>query len=117
MCCIYVLRGAEKLMLNRQNPEQTFWGALLVGLAILFLTNWWFPGILFVIGGAFMAKIYAEGKTWSHPDARNPLIVLVVGAIFAFGGIFAFLGGSLLPIVLIIVGAYLLFGNQIRKRG
>jgi len=117
MTCIISGRRDIVTMLNRENPEQTFWGVTLVGLAVLFLTGWWFPGILFVIGGAFMAKIYAEGKTWNHVDARAPLIVLVVGAVFAFGNIFSFLGGALLPILLVVAGMYLLFGDQLRKRG
>ena len=103
-------------MFNRNNPDQTFWGVMLIGLAVLFLTNWWFPGILFVVGGAQMARVYAEGKTWSHQDARGALIVLIVGVVFAAGGLFALFSGALLPIILIGAGVFLLFGDQIRKR-
>ncbi|MFN8530937.1 MAG: hypothetical protein U0670_20215 [Anaerolineae bacterium] len=97
-------------MSNRS--DQTFGGVFLIGLAILFLTGWWWPGIMFVIGAAILARTYAEGHDWQHPDARGGLIVIVIGLIFATN-LLSFLGSNILAIVLILLGVYMLFGNRL----
>ncbi|MDX2161611.1 MAG: hypothetical protein SF162_09825 [bacterium] len=93
-------------------PEQTFGGILLIGLAILYLTGYWFPGILFVIGAAVLGRTYAEGHTWQHADARPALILIGVGLVFSLN-VLRFIGGSWLPVLLVGIGAYLLFKDRI----
>lgn len=92
--------------------EQTFGGVFLIGLALLFLTGWWWPGIMFVIGAAIIARVYAEGHDWQHPDARGGLVVIAIGLVFSLN-VFSFLGGNLLPILFILLGIYLLFGQRL----
>jgi len=37
-------------------------GVLLLGLAVLFLTDWWWPGIMLVLGIAFAAERLMDGR-------------------------------------------------------
>ena len=90
--------------------DQTFAGVFLIGMAILFLTGWWWPGILFVIGVAMAVRAVNEGRSWT--DDRNALVMLGLGVVFL---LLDFLGdfGSIWPFMLIAVGAYLLFGKNL----
>lgn len=101
-------------MLNKERSEQIFGGAFLIGLAVLFITGYWWPGILFVIAIAMIVRSVAEGKSWS--DERGALVLLVIGVIFALP-VLGFLGGNWLPLLLIGIGAYMLFGQQLGLRG
>jgi hypothetical protein len=99
---------------EHRRSDATFTGVFLIGLALLFITSYWWPGVMFVIGGAMIARSMSEGQQWT--DNRSAVIVLAIGVVFAVGKLFSglFSGGLLLPLVLIGVGVYLLFGNQIR---
>ncbi len=98
----------------KQRSEQVFGGVMLIGLAVLFLTNSWWPGILFVVGAAMLARTVSEGHVWT--SNRNAVAMLVIGVLFAFWdtveGLVNF--NILLPLVLIGAGIYLLFGNHFR---
>jgi len=102
--------------MNSERSNQVFGGVFLIGLAILFLTGFWWPGIMFVIGAAILARTYSEGKDWKHPDARGGLVVIIIGAVFGLD-LFSFLAGGVVPIILIAIGAYLLFGDRLGLRG
>ncbi|MDZ4771219.1 MAG: hypothetical protein SGJ24_19020 [Chloroflexota bacterium] len=96
-----------------ERSEQIFGGTFLIGLALLFITGWWFPGIMFVIGAALLARTYAENKPLT--ENTGALVLLAIGAFFTMGDVFDWLGGfSLLPLILIGIGVYLLFGDRIR---
>lgn len=100
--------------MNHSKPsDQTFAGVFLIGLAVLFITHYWWPGIMFVIGIAMIARTIAEGRQWNAN--QNALIVLGIGAVFAImdvvGSISIFSGGLLWPLILIGVGLYLLCGR------
>ncbi len=100
-----------------ERSNQIFGGVFLMGLALLFIIpNFWWPGIMFVIGAAILARTYSEGKDWRHPDARGGLVVIAIGLIFGLD-LFSFLTGSLVPVILILIGAYLLFGDRLGLRG
>lgn len=92
--------------------DQTFAGVFLIGLAVLFLTGYWWPGILFVIGIAMIVRTIREGGTWQ--DDRSALGLLVIGGIFAALDLFGDLNlsGAFWPIILIALGVYLLFAKS-----
>ena len=52
---------------------EIFGGTFLIGLALLFITGWWWPGILYVIGIALMVRAVAQGKSWT--EERGGLVV------------------------------------------
>lgn len=94
-------------MFNR-NSEQVSGGVFLIGLALLFLTGWWWPGILFVIGASMMARTVAEGKSLSR--ASSGIGFVLMGLLFWVG--FSINWGLLIPLFLIVAGAWMLFGDS-----
>jgi hypothetical protein len=97
-----------KLPIDKERADQTAGGVFLIGLALLFMTGWWFPGILFVIGAASMARTLAQGKTWIAD--KGALLMFGLGLLF---GLPSFLGGLIVPLGLIGVGIYLLYGERL----
>jgi hypothetical protein len=103
---------------NRPNNDQTFAGVFFIGLAILFITGYWWPGIMFVIGIAMLVRTVSQGRSWT--DDRQGLTMLGIGVVFALLDLFSNLNlsaGSLWPLVLIGIGVYLLFGKNLRPGG
>jgi hypothetical protein len=90
--------------MTEKRSNEIFGGTFLIGLAALFLLNWWWPGIMFVIGIALIVRAVAEGRNWM--SERGGLICLGIGVVFAF---FSF---NWWPLVLIAIGLYLLLGNR-----
>ena len=43
-------------MVSKARADQVSGGVFLIGLALLFMTGYWWPGILFVIGASTMAR-------------------------------------------------------------
>ena len=84
----------------KQRSNEISTGVFLIGLAIVFLTGYWFPGILFVIGISSIAQALGEGKTWYA--AQGGLWAIGVGMVFAFG--------FSLPLLLIIIGVSMILG-------
>ncbi len=95
---------------NKNRGDQTFGGVMLIGLALLFLTGWWWPGIMFVIGAALLARGQVEGTPWS--ENISALATLGIGLVFWLG-IFSW---NWLPLLLIGIGAYMLFGDRINMQ-
>ena len=99
--------------MSNKRSDQVFGGAILVGMGILFiLGNFWWPGILFVLGIAMMLHTVAEGKNWS--DDRTALGLIAMGVVFAVLPALR-LGFNWLPILFIGVGLYMLFGNNLLR--
>jgi hypothetical protein len=46
-----------------QQPRNVSGGIMLIGLGVLFLTDWFWPGIMFVIGLAWAADLWLKGET------------------------------------------------------
>ena len=63
--------------MTERRSNEVFAGTFLIGMAVLFLFNWWWPGIMFVLGVALMARGIAEGRSWS--DERNALVCIGIG--------------------------------------
>lgn len=96
--------------MNQQRSNQIFGGVFLIGLAVLSMINWWWPGILFVIGIALMARSIAEGRNWT--EERAGIVALAVGIVFALTDVLSIFSFNWLPLVLIALGLFMLFGNR-----
>jgi hypothetical protein len=61
-------------------------GVFLIGLGMLIITGWWWPGILLVIGLSSASELARRGQTWAALTtfatfAAIPLVIAVVQAI------------------------------------
>lgn len=78
--------------------EQMSGAIFLIGLGLLLITGWWFPGILFVIGASSMATALAKNHPWT--SATGALWMFGLGLIFwlnlPWGFIFILIGISIL---------------------
>ncbi len=92
-------------MVDKQRADQISGGVFLIGLAIMFMTRFWWPGILFVIGASSMARGIAEGRDWYS----------VPGGIWMIGLGLVFLFGFSLPMLLILIGVSMLLGQSWRS--
>jgi hypothetical protein len=93
-------------MIDKTRADQVSGGVFLIGLALLFITGYWWPGILFLIGASSMARGVAEGRDWySIPGG---LWMIGLGLVFAFG--FSW------PLLLILIGVSMIFGQSWRGR-
>ncbi|MCU0495910.1 MAG: hypothetical protein MUF87_01010 [Anaerolineae bacterium] len=86
--------------MNRTNADQLSGGVFFIGLALVFLTGWWWPGIMFVIGATALAQALAEGRRWYAAQ----------GALWSFGIGVVFLFGFSLPLLFLLIGAGMIFG-------
>lgn len=101
-------------MKHKYYGDQVCGGVFLIGLALLFLTGWWWPGILFVIGAAMIARALGEGRPWQ--SATPAFWVIGIGVVFGVPGIFKALNWTLiLAGILIVVGMFMLLGGNSRR--
>ena len=96
--------------MTEKRANEIFGGTFLIGLAVLFIINWWWPGIMFVIGIALIVRAVAEGRNWM--DERGGLVCLGIGVFFTLLNILRIFSFNWWPLILIAIGAYLLFGNR-----
>lgn len=98
-------------MISKERTDQVFGGVFLIGLAILFFSGYWWPGIMFVIGIAMLARTYSEGKPLTSNGGA--WVTIAIGVVFALGNVFQLLGDvPWWPLILIALGLYLLFGQR-----
>jgi hypothetical protein len=100
-------------MFEGKHGDQVTGGVMLVGLGVLFLTNSFFPGIFLVVALALVARSLSEGKGWF--DNKGALILLALWALFSFGNVFSWFNFNWWPLLLIGLGAYMLFGDRFRS--
>lgn len=78
--------------------EQVSGAIFLIGLGLLFVTGWWFPGILFVIGASQLGSVIISDGDWKN--ATGALWMIGIGMIFwlnlPWGVIFILIGISCL---------------------
>ena len=87
-----------------------FHGTILVGLGILAFTHYWWPGIMFVIGAALLAKGLAKRRAWR--DFTTASVLIAIGALFEMD---RRIGSDIVgfwPIVLIVVGIVLILSKR-----
>jgi hypothetical protein len=104
--------------MSDKRSSQVATGIFLIGLARLFLFNlsvW--PLIMFVIAAALLGAEYAHDGTLNPRDNRviAAIIVALIGLINLVD--LNINWGGLWPIVLILVGLYVLFGDRIKLGG
>ncbi len=87
-------------VLPKDRVDQIAGGVFLIGLAILFMTGYWWPGIMFVLGASSLARGMAEGQEWY--SVQGALWLIGIGLVFAVG--------FSLPLLLIIIGLSMLLG-------
>lgn len=98
--------------MSEKRAGEIFSGTFLIGLAVLFLTGWWWPGILFVVGGALIVRTVAQGKPWT--EERGGLAALAIGVLFTLTDVINVFDFNWFPLILIGLGVYLLLGNRWR---
>lgn len=95
------------------NRSQASGGVFLIGLAVLFITGFWWPGVLFVIGLTSIAHaVYEEDKHWTQ--ATGGLWMIGIGLLFWLPGL---LNLNFIALLLIALGLFLIFGDEARSRG
>ena len=62
--------------------DQAAGAIFLIGFGLLFITGWWWPGMLFLIAASQMARAMSEGQHWS--TATSALWLAGIGLIFTF---------------------------------
>lgn len=92
-------------MVSKARADQIAGGVFLVGLGLLFtnVVSFW-PGILFVIGASNIARGMAEGRAWYN----------VSGGLWLIGLGLVFLLNFSWPVLLILIGASMLFGYSVK---
>lgn len=92
-------------MMTKQRADQIAGGVFLIGLGLLFTNaiSFW-PGILFVIGAANIARGMAEGRAWYN----------IPGGVWMIGLGFLFLFHFSWPVILILVGVSMLLGYSMK---
>jgi Double zinc ribbon len=76
-------------------------GAFLIGIAVLALTGWWWPGILVILGISALASSVVGGRPWAG----------LQGALWLFGIAFIAQFNLWWPGILILVGVSAIMGS------
>jgi hypothetical protein len=82
-------------------------GLFLIGLAVLAVTGWWWPGILVLIGFASLIGSLAAGKSfWAG----------IQGSLWMFGIAVLAVTGWWWPGILVLVGLSAILGSIVRPK-
>src|SRR5438067_5809027 len=93
------------MALSNRQSEQVSGGIFLIGLGLMFanVIPWW-PGIMFVLGGAAIARGLAEGRGWYA--LQGGVWLIGIGVLFS--------SGFSLPLLLIVIGISMLLGTAFK---
>lgn len=96
---------------NRQIGAAVF----LIGIGIIAFLDFWWPGIMFVIGAAALASEYAETGAFNTRSSRviGAAVAIVIGLLGLID--FNINWGVIWPLILIGVGILLLTGRLERR--
>ncbi len=97
-------------MYSKSYADRTAGAVLLIGFGLLLtpighIVGGFWPGILFVLGASALAKGMQQGLPWYN----------VTGGLWLIGLGLVFLWGFSLPLILILLGATMLFGYSFRS--
>jgi hypothetical protein len=98
-------------MMTKANNGQVTGAVFLIGLGIIALLNFWWPGIMFVIGVSLLAGEFVETRSINFSSGRviGAAVVMVIGLLGLID--FNINWGGIWPIVLILLGVGLLARN------
>ncbi len=100
-------------MADHQRINQVSGAVFLIGMGIIALLNYWWPGIMFVIGAAALVRGYmTDQKIASYTPG---IVAILIGLLFALRGVIGDIS-NLWPLILIVAGVALLFGQDLLKR-
>ncbi len=100
-------------MVDHQRINQISGAVFLIGMGIIALLNYWWPGIMFVIGAALLVRGFmTDQKIGSFIPG---IIAILIGLLFALRGVIGDIG-NLWPLILIVLGVAMLFGQDLLKR-
>jgi hypothetical protein len=97
-------------MQTTKRADQMFAAVLFIGIGIIAFLNYWWPGIMFVIGAGLLASELSESGgqlTLSRRRVISAIVIIGIGLLQLMNLDF----GRLWPIVLIGVGVALLSGR------
>ena len=100
---------------KRENAAQVSGGVFLVGIGMLFLTGWWWPGVLFVGAATMIARTLAEGRPLRH--AKGAFWMIGFGILFSAPELIGTVASSFwqfFPLILIVIGLFMVFGGRYR---
>ena len=98
-----------------EKATQVATGIFFVGLGLLFLTGWWWPGIMFVMAASILARAVAAGERLQ--DARGAWWLIGIGVIFGMPGLIGDIAGTfwrVFPMILVGMGLFMIFGGKYR---
>ncbi len=89
---------------------RTFHGLILIGLGVLTITEYWWPGILFVLSVAMIVDAIILKKPWQ--SWSTPIILTILGVLFHFDKMLGENGIGFWPIALIVAGLLVVFSKR-----
>jgi hypothetical protein len=92
------------MRVSGSRASQLSGGIFLIGLGLLFVSGYWWPGILFVIGAGILAQGMAEGRSWYA--CQGAFWMIGLGIWFALG--------SSIGVLFVLLGVSVLFGAIFR---
>jgi hypothetical protein len=103
--------GALNTMYSKSYADRISGAVFLIGFGLLLtpfggIVGGMWPGLLFVLGAVALVQGMQRGLPWYN----------VTGALWMFGLWLVFLWGFSLPLLLILLGATMLFGYSFRSR-
>lgn len=91
------------LLLSKKRADTTSNGVFLIGLGILALTDFWWPGILLVLWVTLAIRQYFTGRFYDLATSSLILLGLFTVSILKFDW------SVIVPVILIVGGIYTLF--------
>ncbi len=98
---------------KQEKASQIGTGVFFVGLGILFISGWWWPGIMFVIAASILARTMVEGERWQ--SATGAFWLIGIGLFFGIPGLTGDIW-QVFPLILIGIGLFMLFGCKYRPK-
>ncbi|MCY4144866.1 MAG: hypothetical protein OXE95_07780 [Chloroflexi bacterium] len=99
------------------NHNQVASGVFFIGLGLLFVSGYWFPGIFFVIAAAKLAGAFARGERWQAQGSAFWMIA--IGLAFALPPVISTVLGikvSFVALLFIGLGLMMIFSKDSRPQ-
>ncbi|MCY3574986.1 MAG: hypothetical protein OXG92_08345 [Chloroflexi bacterium] len=99
------------------NHSQVASGVFFIGLGLLFVSDYWFPGIFFVIAASKLAGAYAKGERWQAQGSAFWMIA--IGLAFALPPVISSVLGikaSFVALLCIGLGLLMIFSKDCRPQ-